>query len=67
MLTPNAQLKALQDNGQLTELIVMQEAVKTLPFGDVWNEYCARTNCPDDFNLFSEIKAYEEQVLVKRV
>lgn len=67
MLTPNAMLKDLQDKNSMTELIVLQEAVKTLPFGDVWEEYCARTNCPTDFNLFSEIKKYEDQVLAKRI
>ena len=34
MLSPNAALKALQDENKLTELMMMQEEVKTLPFGD---------------------------------
>lgn len=67
LLTPNAQLKDLQDQGKLTELIVSQEAVKTLPFGDVWAEYLRRFNAPQDLDLFSEIDKYEKEVLIKRV
>ncbi len=67
MLTPNAKLKDLQDQGKLTELLVTQEAVKTLPFGDVWEEYCKRASAPQDCELFAEIDAYEKSVLAKRV
>ena len=66
MLTPNAKLKDLQDQGKLTELLVAQEAVKTLPFGDVWAEYCKRANAPQDCELFAEIDAYEKSVLAAR-
>ena len=66
MLTPNAYLKDLQDQNKLSELMVAQEAVKTLPFGDVWAEYCARENAPSDFELFAEIDKYEKEVLAKR-
>lgn len=39
LLTPNETLKQLQDEGRMTELMVKQEEIKTLPFGDVWAEY----------------------------
>ena len=39
LLQPNDDLKALQDAGDFTELMVQQEALKTLPFGEVWDEY----------------------------
>ncbi|MBQ9734943.1 MAG: L-rhamnose isomerase [Clostridia bacterium] len=67
MLTPNAKLKALQDDGKLTELLVTQEAIKTLPFGDVWAEYCKRASAPQNCELFAEIDAYEKSVLAKRI
>lgn len=67
MLTPNAKLKALQDEGKLSELFVMQEAVKTLPFADVWNEYCAQENVPSDCELWNEVATYEKEVLSKRI
>ena len=39
LLQPNEALKALQDGGDFTGLMVMQEELKTLPFGEVWDEY----------------------------
>jgi L-rhamnose isomerase len=67
MLTPNAKLKELQDQNKLTELFVAQETVKTLPFGDVWAEYCKRNGAPLDAELYAEIEKYESEVLAKRV
>ena len=67
MLTPNADLKNLQDQSKLTELIIAQEAIKTLPFGDVWEEYLKRAGAPSDFELWAEIEKYEKEVLAKRV
>ena len=66
MLTPNASLKALQDAGKLSELFVKQENAKTLPFGDVWREYCKREGVPTDCELWDEIASYEKDVLANR-
>ena len=38
LLTPNEALKKLQDENRFTELMVMQDETKTMPFGDVWKE-----------------------------
>ena len=54
MCTPNEALKKLQDENRMTELMVEQEAVKTLPFGDVWNEYCQRCGVPSDREFYAE-------------
>ena len=67
LLLPNEKLKALQDSGNYTELLVMQEAVKTLPFEAVWNEYCARYGLDGGYGWFDEVKKYEAEVLSKRV
>ena len=67
MLTPNAKLKALQDEGKLSELFVAQERVKVLPFGDVWAEYCVRCGAPTECQLWDKIAEYEKDVLSKRV
>ena len=66
LCTPNASLKALQDENKLTELLVMQEEVKTLPFGDIWAEYCARQGVAADKAWFEEVEKYEKEVLLKR-
>lgn len=67
LLTPNAALTKLQDENRLTELMVMQEQVKTLPFGYVWDAYCEMSGVPSDAELYSEVAAYEQEVLAKRV
>lgn len=45
---PNDKLKALQDSGNFTELMVAQEEMKMLPLGDVWEEYCKECNVASD-------------------
>lgn len=65
LCTPHEALKKLQDESNWTELMVRQEEIKTLPFGDVWNAYCAEYGVADD-GWFDAIKRYETQVLAKR-
>ena len=65
LLLPNAQLKALQDEARFTELMNLQEEVKTLPFGAVWEEYLFRENVTGN-DWLSEVKKYENEVLSKR-
>ncbi|MDE6641722.1 MAG: L-rhamnose isomerase [Acetatifactor sp.] len=66
LCTPNGRLGKLQDEAGFTELMVEQEAVKLLPLGDIWEEYCRRQGVPEDRNFFAEIKKYEDEVLLKR-
>ena len=64
MLQPDAKMKELQDASNFTELMVLSEEAKTLPFGDIWAEYLNRQKVePDYLNI---IKEYEEKVLVNR-
>lgn len=66
MVTPNACLKALQDENKLTELMMMQEEMKTMPFGAVWDKYCEECGVVAGPAWFDEIKKYEEEVQLKR-
>lgn len=66
LITPNKDLKKLQDENRLTELMVRQEEVKTLPFGAVWAEYCEECGVPVDGAWFGEIEKYEKEALSKR-
>ncbi len=63
---PHEQLKKLQDEGRMTELMVQQEAVKVFPFGDVWEEYLKQCNVPGECEWFVEVEKYEKEVLSKR-
>jgi L-rhamnose isomerase len=67
LLQPNARLRTLQDKGNFTELMMVAEEIKTLPFGDIWEEYCLRQNVPaNDEEWFSGIMKYEKEVLAGR-
>ena len=67
LCTPHTVLKELQDTNQFTELMVRQEELKTLPFGEVWDEYCRRNGVSVDGAWFEEVKKYEQNVLCKRI
>ena len=66
LLQPNAEMTKLQDEGNWTKLMVIQEEMKTMPFGDIWEEYCRKCGKPADGEWFAEIEAYEKDVLSKR-
>ncbi len=66
MLEPSAEFKALQESGNYTKLMVMQEEYKTLPFGEVWEEYCRSCGVPAGAEWFDEVVAYENDVLSAR-
>ncbi len=66
MCMPYAKMKQLQDENRLTELMVVQEEIKTYPLGDVWNEYCRQCGVPADGEWFGDVVKYEEDVLLKR-
>lgn len=67
MLIPHAKLKAMQDSGDFTSLLAMTEELKLYPFGDIWEEYCARKGVPAREGWLDEVKQYEADVLSKRV
>lgn len=66
MLMPWDKLKSLQDENRLTELMVMQEELKSYPFGDVWEEYCNRCGVAAGAEWMDSVKQYETDVLQKR-
>ena len=67
LLLPNAELKRLQDDFNITKLMAESEELKTLPFGAVYDEFCRRAGVPVGMAWFSEVEDYEKNVLAKRV
>ena len=67
MLTPHATLTELQNNGEMTKLMMLQEEIKMLPMGAVWDEFCARNGVEPSEKWFDEVVKYENEVLSKRV
>lgn len=66
LLSPNKKLKELQDQGRFTELMMLQEELKTYPMGVVWDYYCEQENVPVRENWYKEVQRYEEEVLSSR-
>ena len=64
LCTPD--LTAMQDADNWTELMVVQEELKTMPFGEIWEEYCRVCGAPVDGEWFTQVKKYEADVLSKR-
>ena len=66
MLQPQEELTKLQNEGNWTKLMVVQEELKTMPFGEIWDEYCRSCGKPVDGEWFAEVEKYEAEVLSKR-
>ena len=64
LLEPAA-LKELQKEGRFTELMVRQEALKMMPFGEVWKEYLERSGVAGE-EWFDAVREYEKDVLSER-
>lgn len=65
LLQPNGKLKTLQNEANFTELMVLNEELKTLPFDAVWNEYLKRQGQPQG-DWYNEVKQYEAKILKER-
>ena len=65
LLQPDEALKKMQDEANFTEQMVLQEEMKTLPYGDVWEEYLKRNNFAGA-DWFDKVRDYERKVLKER-
>ncbi len=66
MLEPFGQYKKLEREGDFTSRLALMEEAKTLPFGAVWEYYCAKQDVPVGEAWLAEVKAYEKNVLSRR-
>ena len=64
LLQPEAELKVLQDENNFTEIMYLQEEMKMMPIGEVWEEFLSRSGVVS--NYLAEVKKYENEVLLKR-
>ena len=46
--------------------MLLQEELKTCPFGDVWDQFCRESGVPEREEWYGEVKRYEETVLSRR-
>lgn len=56
LLQPIEQLREAELNGDFTKRLALLEEMKTMPFGFVWEMYCAKKNCPGK-GWFDRIKS----------
>lgn len=66
MLEPTAKLQAAEMDGDYTTRLALQEEMKSMPFGAVWDEYCRRQEVPVGADWLQEVKTYEKNVLSRR-
>ena len=64
LLQPESELKALQNANNFTEIMYLQEEMKMMPIGEVWEEFLERSGV--EANYLAEVKKYENEVLLKR-
>ncbi|MGC9941717.1 MAG: L-rhamnose isomerase [Verrucomicrobiota bacterium] len=66
LLEPTARLQAAESSQDFTTRLALQEEQRTLPFGAVWDYYCAGQDVPVGTAWLAEVKRYEREVLLKR-
>lgn len=66
MLEPAATLRALENDGDYTGRLVLQEECRTLPFGLVWDQCCRQNGVPTEGAWLNDVRHYEKDVLSKR-
>lgn len=66
LLTPWKMLKDAQDSYDHTKVLALQEEIKTLPWGEVWEEYLSLEDMPNDKGMYDIVMEYEKDVLLKR-
>ena len=66
LLEPFKMLREAENAGDYTARQAWSEAAKTLPWGAVWQYFCAKHNLPSDFSALEDIRRYERTVLSAR-
>jgi L-rhamnose isomerase len=66
LVEPVARLRELEEREDYTGRLALQEEFKSLPWGAVWDYYCARAGMPPRDAWLADIRAYEKDVLSLR-
>ena len=66
LLQPHEAMKKMQDEADFTRRLMMMEEMKTMPFSDIWTEYCNRQGVPADSSWYDVVMEYEKNVLEGR-
>ena len=66
LLEPIQRLRQVEKTSDFTSRLAIQEEVKTLPVGGIWEYVCESANVPAESTWMVEIKNYEANVLAHR-
>jgi L-rhamnose isomerase len=66
LLEPTERLKQAELQGDYTTRLALLEEFKSYPLGVIWDYYCASMGVPVREAWLQEVKAYEQEVLMKR-
>ena len=66
LLEPHESLCGLESSSDFTGRLALQEELKNLPFGAVWDYHCLVENVPAGPQWLDAVRAYEKRVLALR-
>ncbi len=66
LLEPIEQMRNLEATGDYTTRLGLLEELKGLPFGAVWDHFCAQQGVPVGISFMDKIKEYEKRILSRR-
>ena len=66
LLEPRKALQQYEIEGDFSSRLALQEELKTMPLGIVWDYYCMQKNVPAGMDFMNVIKEYEKKELAKR-
>ncbi|CAG1011298.1 L-rhamnose isomerase [Anaerolineales bacterium] len=66
LLEPFDLLRQSEFDGDYSQRLALQEELKVMPAGAVWDYYCSKENVPVGMEFMKVIKDYEKRELVKR-
>ncbi len=66
LLEPTERLRSAEKAKDYTTRLALQEECKAMPAGAVWDYYCEEEEVPMGEQWISEVKRYEQNILVKR-
>lgn len=67
LLQPADKLRQFEIEDDYSSRLGYQEELKTMPFGAVWDYYCASQDVPGGFEWMAKTKEYEKKILAERL
>jgi len=67
LLEPSDMLKQSEASGDFSTRLALQEELKVMPAGAVWDYYCSKENVPVGMDFMKVIKDYERRELTNRI